>query len=205
MASRDPRPDFHDQPSDDAARDGITRREFVISTGVITATMAFGASAVRAAAGAPSSDFTTNIEMTINGRRHKFALDPRVTLLDLLREDLALTGTKKGCDHGQCGACTVLVNGRRINSCLSLAAVHHGDKVTTIEGLASADDLHPVQAAFIECDAFQCGYCTSGQICSAIGLLSEAHRGVPSVVTPDLAHPKAIELTTDEIRERMSG
>ncbi|HLX37219.1 MAG TPA: 2Fe-2S iron-sulfur cluster-binding protein [Candidatus Binataceae bacterium] len=205
MASRDPRPDFHDQPSDDAARDGITRREFVISTGVITATMAFGASAVRAAAGAPSSDFTTNVEMTINGRRHKFALDPRVTLLDLLREDLALTGTKKGCDHGQCGACTVLVNGRRINSCLSLAASHHGDSIVTVEGLARGDELDPVQAAFIEHDGFQCGYCTPGQICSAVAMLAEVQRGDASAVTVDLAKTGAVEISDAEIRERMSG
>ncbi|MEI9898552.1 MAG: 2Fe-2S iron-sulfur cluster-binding protein [Chthoniobacter sp.] len=115
-------------------------------------------------------------------------LDPRVTLLDALREHLTLTGTKKGCDHGQCGACTVLVNGRRINSCLSLAVTHEGDEITTIEGLAKGEELHPVQAAFLEHDGFQCGYCTPGQICSAVALLQEGHAG-----------------SDGEIREWMSG
>src|SRR3989440_5419518 len=133
------------------------------------------------------------ISLTVNGVRRNIELaDPRVTLLDLLRERLQLTGTKKGCDRGQCGACTVLVNGRRINSCLSLALAHDGDDVTTIEGLARAGKLHAVQAAFLEHDGFQCGYCTPGQICSAVGLLGEAQ-----------AH--GVKLTDDEIRERMSG
>jgi xanthine dehydrogenase YagT iron-sulfur-binding subunit len=128
-----------------------------------------------------------------------------VTLLDLLREGLQLTGTKKGCDHGQCGACTVLVNGRRVNSCLSLAVMHDGDQITTVEGLAKGDDLHPMQAAFVEHDGLQCGYCTPGQICSAIGMLSEARAGQPSVVTARMADVQKIELTDAEIRERMSG
>jgi xanthine dehydrogenase YagT iron-sulfur-binding subunit len=128
-----------------------------------------------------------------------------VTLLDLLREELGLTGTKKGCDHGQCGACTVLANGRRINSCLSLAVVHQGEQITTVEGLAHGATLHPVQAAFIEHDGFQCGYCTPGQICSAVALLEEAKRGDASIVTRDLAKVAPVELTRDEIRERMSG
>ena len=132
-------------------------------------------------------------------------IDPRVTLLDLLRERLALTGTKKGCDHGQCGACTVLVNGRRINSCLSLAVSHEGDQVTTVEGLAHGRYLDAVQAAFIEHDGFQCGYCTPGQICSAVALLSEARNGDASFVTPNLQRLGPVELTGDEIRERMSG
>jgi xanthine dehydrogenase YagT iron-sulfur-binding subunit len=125
-------------------------------------------------------------------------------LLDALREHLALTGSKKGCDHGQCGACTVLLEGRRINSCLTLAVMHDGQSVTTVEGLALGDDLHPVQAAFVEHDGFQCGYCTSGQICSAIGMLAESQLGMPSYVTEDLAQVAA-ELTDAEIRERMSG
>lgn len=129
-----------------------------------------------------------DVRLIINGRETRLRLDPRVTLLDSLRERLALTGTKKGCDHGQCGACTVLVNGRRINSCLSLAVMHDGDEITTIEGLAKGDELHPVQAAFLEHDGFQCGYCTPGQICSAVALLKEDH-----------AHHD------DEIREWMSG
>src|SRR5205085_1700573 len=135
---------------------------------------------------------TVPLELTVNGVRQNLSLDPRITLLDLLREYLRLTGTKKGCDHGQCGACTVLVNGRRINSCLSLAVTHDGDEITTVEGLANGDELHPVQAAFIEHDGFQCGYCTPGQICSAVGLLAEARHN-------------QVELTADEIRERMSG
>ena len=181
-----------------------TRREFVKTAGVLTGAVVIGVPLLPQEADAAPQNITP-LELTINGQDHSLTIDPRTTLLDLLREQLALTGTKKGCDHGQCGACTVLVNGRRINSCLSLAAVHDGDRITTIEGLAAGDDLHPVQSAFIECDAFQCGYCTSGQICSAVGLLSEARQGVPSAVTPDLAHPGAVELTAEEIRERMSG
>jgi len=143
--------------------------------------------------------------LTINGSRHELDLDPRVTLLDLLREHLDLPGTKKGCDHGQCGACTVLVNGRRINACLTLAVAHDGDEVTTIEGLAKGERLHPVQAAFLEQDGFQCGYCTPGQICSAVALLDEARDGAVSAVTPDVARLAPVALTDEEIRERMSG
>src|SRR5581483_6305718 len=132
-------------------------------------------------------------------------LDPRVTLLDLLRERLHLTGSKKGCDHGQCGACTVIVNGRRVKSCLMLAVTLEGDKVTTIEGLASGERLHRMQEAFLSFDAFQCGYCTPGQICSAVAALDEARAGVPSAVTPRLASNEPIQLTEDEIRERMAG
>jgi xanthine dehydrogenase YagT iron-sulfur-binding subunit len=144
------------------------------------------------------------VELQINGHLHSLTLDPRTTLLDTLREHLALTGSKKGCDHGQCGACTVLIDGRRINSCLTLAVMHDGQSVTTIEGLAEGDRLHPLQAAFVEHDGFQCGYCTSGQICSAIGMLAESRSGMPSYVTEDLAH-RAAELSDAEIRERMSG
>ena len=128
--------------------------------------------------------------LMVNGATQEFDLDPRVTLLDALRERLGLTGTKKGCDRGQCGACTVLVNGRRINSCLSLVASHDGDEVVTIEGLGGAAGLHPVQAAFVKHDAFQCGYCTPGQVMSAVALLDES---------------RGVALTDDEIRERMSG
>ena len=144
------------------------------------------------------------IDLQINGHPHSLSLDPRTTLLDALREHLVLTGSKKGCDHGQCGACTVLIEGRRINSCLTLAVMHDGQSVTTIEGLAKDDNLHPLQAAFIEHDGFQCGYCTSGQICSAVGMLAESNSGMPSYVTEDLTHADA-ELTYAEIRERMSG
>jgi xanthine dehydrogenase YagT iron-sulfur-binding subunit len=144
------------------------------------------------------------VELQINGHPYSLTLDSRTTLLDALREHLALTGSKKGCDHGQCGACTVLIEGRRTNSCLTLAMMHDGQSITTIEGLAEGDRLHPLQAAFIEHDGFQCGYCTSGQICSAIGMLAESRQGMPSYVTEDLTQPAA-ELTDVEIRERMSG
>jgi xanthine dehydrogenase YagT iron-sulfur-binding subunit len=153
---------------------------------------------------APAGTETTHIALTVNGNARRFDLDPRTSLLDALREHLHLTGTKKGCDHGQCGACTVLVNGRRINSCLTLAVMHEGDDIVTIEGLGQPGTLHPLQAAFIEHDGFQCGYCTSGQICSAIGMLAEAKAGWPSHVTADVASPE-IALTDEEIRERMSG
>ena len=144
------------------------------------------------------------VELKVNGQPSNLELDSRTSLLDALREHLHLTGTKKGCDHGQCGACTVLINGHRINSCLTLALMHEGDEIMTIEGLGSPEALHPLQAAFIECDAFQCGYCTSGQICSAVGMLAEVKAGWPSHATADVASPR-IELTDAEIRERMSG
>jgi xanthine dehydrogenase YagT iron-sulfur-binding subunit len=144
------------------------------------------------------------VALTVNGRIEQLELDTRTTLLDALREHIHLTGTKKGCDHGQCGACTVLVNGQRINSCLTLAVMHEDDEIVTIEGLGSPDKLHPLQASFVECDGFQCGYCTPGQICSAAGMLEEAKAGWPSHVTVDVSMTD-IELTDDEIRERMSG
>lgn len=141
--------------------------------------------------------------MTVNGEAKTLDLDPRTTLLDALREHLQLTGSKKGCDHGQCGACTVLVGGLRINSCLSLAVMHDGDEITTIEGIGTETALHPMQVAFLDQDAFQCGYCTPGQICSAVGMLKEAADNWPSQATEDLTG--AISLTDAEIRERMSG
>src|SRR5882724_7975527 len=147
---------------------------------------------------------TAEVALTVNGRACHLDLDTRTSLLDALREHLHLTGTKKGCDHGQCGACTVLINGRRINSCLSLAVMHEGDDIVTIEGLGSPGALHPLQAAFVEHDGFQCGYCTPGQICSAIGMLAEVKAGFPSHVTADVASPQ-VTLTDEEIRERMSG
>jgi xanthine dehydrogenase YagT iron-sulfur-binding subunit len=143
------------------------------------------------------------VTLRINGADRTLRLDPRVTVLDALREHLDLTGAKKGCDHGQCGACTVLVDGRRANSCLLLAVAAEGAEITTIEGIGDGDALHPVQAAFVEHDAFQCGYCTPGQICSAVGAIDEARAGWPSGVTEDLTGP--VELDADEIRERMSG
>jgi xanthine dehydrogenase YagT iron-sulfur-binding subunit len=141
--------------------------------------------------------------ITVNGKARALDVDPRTTLLDALRETMALTGSKKGCDHGQCGACTVLVNGVRINSCLSLAVMHDGDAVTTIEGVGTVEKLHPLQTAFLTEDAFQCGYCTPGQICSALGMLNEVAENWPSQETVDLS--SQIALTDDELRERMSG
>jgi xanthine dehydrogenase YagT iron-sulfur-binding subunit len=192
----------------------VTRRQ-VLGTGgaVAGALLVTGLPLVANAAGAvPASDATTasepgalvDVTLTINGHPHRLQLDPRTTLLDALREHVAMTGTKKGCDHGQCGACTVLLDGRRINSCLTLAVMHDDQAITTIEGLANGETPHPMQAAFIEHDGFQCGYCTSGQICSAVGMLTESRVGMPSYVTEDLsvAHPS---LTDAEIRERMSG
>jgi xanthine dehydrogenase YagT iron-sulfur-binding subunit len=147
---------------------------------------------------------TVSFSMNVNGRAETLTLDPRVTLLDALREHLDLTGSKKGCDHGQCGACTVLVNGRRINACLSLAVMHEGDEITTIERFAADGELDALQAAFVEHDGFQCGYCTPGQICSAAGMLREIAAGMPSHVTADFSETD-IALTDEEIRERMSG
>jgi xanthine dehydrogenase YagT iron-sulfur-binding subunit len=151
---------------------------------------------------APPSD-TATVALQINGRSHTLMLDPRTTLLDALREHLGLTGTKKGCDQGQCGACTVIVNGQRINSCLALAVMHEGDSVTTIEGLATDNGLHPMQEAFVRHDALQCGYCTPGQICSAVAVLGEHRAGWPSYATADVESTPA--LSNAEIAERMSG
>jgi xanthine dehydrogenase YagT iron-sulfur-binding subunit len=144
------------------------------------------------------------ITLAVNGAAHRLSIDTRTTLLDALRERLGITGPKKGCDHGQCGACTVLIDGRRANSCLALAIAHQDVQITTIEGLATNGTLHPLQAAFVAHDGFQCGYCTPGQICSAVGMLDEVKAGWPSVLTADLAAER-IDLDDDEIRERMSG
>jgi xanthine dehydrogenase YagT iron-sulfur-binding subunit len=163
----------------------VTRRDFVETTlAGATALAPLEASAQQAAG--------SRVTLTVNHQTHTLDIEPCVTLLDALREYLHMTGTKKGCDHGQCGACTVLINGRRVNSCLRFAVMHEGDDIVTIEGLAQGDQLHPVQAAFIKHDGFQCGYCTPGQICSAVGLLNELK-----------AHPA--QLTDDDISERMSG
>lgn len=145
---------------------------------------------------------TCEVAFTVNEVARRLRIDPRVTLLDAVRDELGLTGSKKGCDQGQCGACTMLVAGRRINSCLTFAVMHEGDEITTIEGLGTPDALHPMQAAFVEHDALQCGYCTPGQICSAVGAVDEIRRGVPSHVSRDLDH---VAHSDDEIRERMSG
>ena len=144
-----------------------------------------------------------SVALKVNGQLHTLELDARTSLLDALREHLHLTGTKKGCDHGQCGACTVLLDGRRINACLSLAVMHDGAELTTIEGLGTPDRLHPLQAAFVKHDGYQCGYCTPGQICSAVGMLREIKQGVPSHVTGDLTAETV--LSGEEMRERMSG
>ncbi|WP_174280094.1 aldehyde dehydrogenase iron-sulfur subunit PaoA [Sphingomonas bacterium] len=178
----------------------ISRRS--VLGGVATATVAAAPGAqARAMPTVPPP--TMSVSFGVNGRRRVLEVDTRTTLLDALREQLRLTGTKKGCDHGQCGACTVLVDGRRINACLSLAVMHEGDEITTIEGLGTPDRLHPMQAAFVKHDGYQCGYCTPGQICSAVAVLDEVRRGVPSHVQADLlAQPQATNL---EVRERMSG
>ncbi|MEX6506616.1 2Fe-2S iron-sulfur cluster-binding protein [Jiella sp. M17.18] len=152
---------------------------------------------------APKPKGTLVITLTINGTEHRIDADVRTSLLDALRDHLAMTGTKKGCDHGQCGACTVLVNGRRINSCLTLAVMHEGDAITTIEGLGEPGNLHPMQEAFLHHDGYQCGYCTPGQIVSAVGMLGEVKDGWPSHVSDHLTGEQG--LTPEEIAERMSG
>ncbi|WP_271065544.1 aldehyde dehydrogenase iron-sulfur subunit PaoA [Caulobacter sp. NIBR1757] len=177
----------------------MSRREVMIA-GAVTVAGAASPAAGQAASEAPASAV---VGLTVNGKRHELTLDTRTSLLDALREHLNLTGTKKGCDHGQCGACTVLVEGRRINSCLTLAVMHDGEAVTTIEGLGTPGDLHPMQAAFVKHDGYQCGYCTPGQICSAVAVLEEIKAGVPSHVTADLNGRMTV--TGEELRERMSG
>lgn len=185
----------------------LTRREFIIAGTAAVAVTAWPTAGM-AQANAPVANpehpsSMTKVSFTVNGKVHEVEVDNRTTLLDALREHLHLTGTKKGCDHGQCGACTVHVGDRRINSCLTLAVMHQGANVTTIEGLGTPEKLHPMQAAFVKHDGYQCGYCTSGQICSAVAVLREIKAGIPSHVTGDLmSRPK---LTAAEIRERMSG
>lgn len=158
-----------------------------------------------AAREAPTADpvVTAKVAFEVNGKQHALRVDTRTSLLDVLREQLKLTGTKKGCDQGQCGACTVIVDGRRINSCLALAVMHEGSRITTIEGLGTPERLHPMQAAFVKHDGFQCGYCTPGQICSAVAVLDEIKAGIPSHVSADLKARPALSAT--ELRERMSG
>ena len=179
----------------------VSRRELMAAAGAVAATRASVPAAAEAGAGGKPA--TTRVSLEVNGERRTLDLDTRTTLLDALREHLHLTGTKKGCDHGQCGACTVIVDGRRINSCLTLAVMQEGARVTTIEGLGKPGHLHPMQAAFVKHDGFQCGYCTPGQICSGVAVLDEIKAGIPSHVTADLT--AEIALSEAEIRERMSG
>jgi xanthine dehydrogenase YagT iron-sulfur-binding subunit len=197
----------NDDGYDDAWRELIelilpemTRRDVLGAgaVGAVALSLPAGAIAEAQRAEVPAVPVT----LKVNGEPRTLSLDPRVTLLDALREHLVLTGSKKGCDHGQCGACTVLVNGRRINSCLSLAVMHAGDEVTTIEGLGDPGHMHPMQAAFVKHDGFQCGYCTPGQICSSVAVLDEIKSGVPSHVTQDLLD---VSFSDGEVRERMSG
>jgi xanthine dehydrogenase YagT iron-sulfur-binding subunit len=187
----------------------VTRRTFVQSAGVLAAGVAAGAPTIAAAQAAHEAAVgvpqMANVTVTINGKQEQLSLDTRTTLLDALRDHLDLTGSKKGCDHGQCGACTVLVDGRRVNSCLTLAACVDGAQVTTVEGLAQGDTLHPVQAAFLHHDGFQCGYCTPGQICSVTAMLEEEKQGALSQVTWEKGMTQSRTLSDDEIRERMSG
>ena len=178
-------------------------RRVVLAGGTATATIAAVPAVHAQAIQSPEAAPIMPVSFEVNGERVALELDTRTTLLDALREHLKLTGTKKGCDHGQCGACTVIVNGTRINSCLSLALQHEGDTVTTIEGLGTPDNLHPMQAAFVKHDGFQCGYCTPGQICSAVAVLEEIRAGIPSHVQADLT--SAPEASNIEMRERMSG
>ncbi len=202
-----------EQLHNDAAWWPMSRRTAVQATAAL-ATVQFAACATPATNSLPANAANLSgvepraqvnfpVKLQVNGQIHAITVDSRTTVLDALRENLNLKGTKKGCDHGQCGACTVLIDGRRINSCLTLAVMHEGQAITTIEGLSSGEQLHPMQAAFLTHDGFQCGYCTPGQICSSIGMLAEARAGMPSHVTLDLQ--AGGPLSDEEIRERMSG
>lgn len=181
----------------------VRRRSLIAAaSATVIAVPSIARAQTTAQAPAPTTP-TLKVSFTVNGTLRDLDLDPRTTLLDALRENLHLGGTKKGCDHGQCGACTVILDGRRINSCLTLALMHPGSSITTIEGLGTPEKLHPMQAAFVKHDGYQCGYCTPGQICSAVAVLGEIEAGIPSHVSGDLnARPQA---TGDELRERMSG
>ena len=191
--------------------DGTTRRDFIVHVGGCTAALAgwqLLSPAEVLSQTEPAPAFTgpgpmMKVSLKVNGQARELELDTRTTLLDALREHLKLTGSKKGCDQGQCGACTVMVGGRRVVSCLTLAVMHEGDEITTIEGLGTPEKMHPMQTAFVKHDGFQCGYCTPGQICSAVAMLQEIKAGIPSHVTADLLVPP--QLTPAELRERMSG
>ena len=187
---------------------GYTRRDILSLSRTL---LVLGATPAAALANEPAQEEarpmrrieTSRVRLRVNGKAHELELDNRTSLLDALREHLHLTGSKKGCDHGQCGACTLIVDGRRINGCLTLAVMHQDAEITTIEGLAQGDQLHPMQAAFVRHDGYQCGYCTPGQICSAVAVLDEVQRGIPSHVSDDLEG--APQLSDAELRERMSG
>jgi xanthine dehydrogenase YagT iron-sulfur-binding subunit len=180
----------------------LSRRDLLI-LGAVSATTTAVPLVADARPSASEAPVVLKVSFDVNGKSRELKVDTRTTLLDALREHLQLTGTKKGCDHGQCGACTVIAGGRRINSCLTLAVMHQGDSITTIEGLGTPENLHPMQAAFVKHDGYQCGYCTPGQICSAVSVLNEIKAGIPSHVSADLtARPQA---TNMELRERMSG
>jgi xanthine dehydrogenase YagT iron-sulfur-binding subunit len=187
------------------SRRGVLKAGAASATAAVVPSLAAARGQAQAAAAATTAaaPVMAKVALTINGQRHQLEVDTRTTLLDVLRENLHLTGTKKGCDHGQCGACTIMLDGRRINSCLSLAVMHEGAAITTIEGLGTPDKLHPMQAAFIKHDGYQCGYCTPGQICSAVAVLDEIKQGIPSHVSASLTERPL--LSADEIRERMSG
>ncbi|VVN65586.1 aldehyde dehydrogenase iron-sulfur subunit PaoA [Pseudomonas fluorescens] len=189
---------------DDRDPMSISRRTFLIVGAVTAAAVALPPFiSARASAANAARPIKANVSFQVNGQPRALDLDTRTTLLDALRENLQLTGTKKGCDHGQCGACTVIVDGRRLNACLTLAVMHEGSTVTTIEGLGTPDKLHPMQAAFIKHDGYQCGYCTPGQICSAVAVLGEIRDGIPSHASPSLTDQP--QLIASEIQERMSG
>jgi xanthine dehydrogenase YagT iron-sulfur-binding subunit len=188
----------------------LTRRRFMVAAGTITAGAAAGLPGIALGESEQAAP-TQTVTLKINGKPQSLMLDPRTSLLDTLREHLDLTGSKKGCDHGQCGACTVLIDGRRVNSCMTLAVAAEGSEITTIEGLAHGpdptelSDLHPMQRSFLEHDGFQCGYCTPGQICSAVAVIEEQKQGMLSIVSFHTGKTDHPEMSDDEIRERMSG